>query len=66
MNHTLKNIIHDLEHGMFGGGVKLSLNYKDNVKLYYSSELKKIPQKLLDKKVVRRTLIGDIYYVTIR
>lgn len=47
-------------------GVKLSLNYKDNVKLYYSSELKKIPQKLLDKKVVRRTLIGDIYYITIR
>ncbi len=28
IDHTLKNIIHDLEHGMFGRGKKLSLNYK--------------------------------------
>ena len=50
MNHTLKNIIHNLEHGMFGGGVKVSLNYKDNVKLYYSSELKKYPKNYWIKK----------------
>lgn len=65
MKTKLKNIIYDLQHNMFGGNTLLSLSFNDNVKLYYPSEFKKIPNYLLGKQIKRKTLIGNIYYITI-
>lgn len=66
MKGRLKNIVYDLKHGMFGGGMDLTLYYKDNTRHYYKNEFNKIPRRLLNKKVVRKNLIGNTYYVTIK
>lgn len=68
MVSKLKSIINDLNNGLFGknNNTSLVISYNDNCKLYYKNELNKIPKTLLEKSIIRKNLMGNIYYVTIK
>ena len=66
---TVKNILYDMNHGMFGGDKILVLQgdgyvydpiYPDKIEFFYRTPLYR---RIMNKKVIDTTLNGDVYYV---